>query len=630
MATVKERMVSFAKAAKGTKFSMILLAVFLLWAKTHLAYHTAFSSMKIDNQMQAFILLINPFSFLLVIFGFALFLKGGGRNLYLFLCDLLLTVFLYANIVFYRFFNDFITLPLLFQSNNFGDLDASILSEMKPADLLYFADLPLWAYIFIKKPAFSLARPFSKLDRRVYCLITAAVIFFNLGLAETERPELLTRTFDREMLVKLIGPYNYALYDIYLQSKTTALRAMADGSELSEIENYVRANKARPSDLFGAAKGKNVILISLESTQSFVIDNRVYGQEITPFLNDFIRESYYFDNFYHQTGQGKTSDAEFLIDNSLYPLGRGAVFFTHAGNEYRALPEILNEKGYFTAALHANNKSFWNRDIMYETLGYQRFYHMDDYEVTEENSVGWGLKDIPFFEQSVGHLKSMPQPFYAKLITLTNHHPFELDESDRLIEPYQSASKTLNQYFLTVRYEDEALKVFIEKLKEEGLYDNSVIIMYGDHYGISPNHNEAMGEYLGKEITPFENAQLQRVPLIIHIPGHKGKVISTVGGQIDLKPTILHLLGIETDDDIGFGQDLFSPERREFAVFRDGSVVTKDYLWAAGTCYDKESGEETEERYCAPFRERGAEELKYSDRIIYGDLLRFYAKDGKD
>lgn len=616
------------KSLRETKFSLIIIATILLWIKTYITYKTTFS-ISIENKMQEFILFINPVSFLLVIFGFSMFMKEKNRNRFILLSSLLISILLYANIVFYRFFNDFLTLPLLFQTNNFRDLDSSVAAEMHITDIVYFLDWLILAFIIFKKPKFIQYQPFTKLDRRVYFLITAAIIFFNLGLAETQRPQLLTRTFDRELLVKNIGPYNYTLYDIYLQSKTSAQRALADGSELAEIENYLRANQVKPSELFGVAKGKNVIVVSLESTQSFVINSTVNGHEITPFLNQFIKESYYFDNFYHQTGQGKTSDSEFIVDNSLYPLGRGAVFFTHSSNEYHALPEILNEHGYFTASLHANNKSFWNRDIMYKALGYKRFYSMDDYHVTEENSIGWGLKDIPFFEQSIEHLKNMPEPFYAKFITLTNHHPFELAEEDMLIPPYNSSSKTLNQYFTTVRYEDEALKIFIERLKEEGIYDNSIIIMYGDHYGISQNHNEAMSQYLGKEITPFEYAQLQRVPLIIHIPGHKGKVISKVSGQIDLKPTILHLLGIDTKDELMFGEDLFSPEKTDFVVFRDGSVVTKDYVYTDETCYDKATGQVTDKKLCEPYKEKGAQELDYSDKIIYGDLLRFIEKDKK-
>src|SRR5690554_5038781 len=160
---------------------------------------------------------------------------------------------------------------------------------------------------------------------------------------------------------------------------------------------------------------------------------------------------------------------------------------------------------------------------MYEQLGYDRFYTEDDYEITEENSIGWGLKDIDFFEQSMDHLLEMQQPFYAKLITLTNHFPFDLDEEDHFIDPYDSNSQTLNKYFPTVRYMDEAIRIFFEKLKEDGLYEDSIIIIYGDHYGISTNHNKAMSMYLDKEVTPYVEVELQQVPLIIHIPGVEGE-----------------------------------------------------------------------------------------------------------
>lgn len=161
--------------------------------------------------------------------------------------------------------------------------------------------------------------------------------------------------------------------------------------------------------------------------------------------------------------------------------------------------------------------------MMYDSLGYQRFYDSDEYKVSERNSINWGLNDKSFFKQSIAHLKGMPEPFYAKFITLTNHFPFTLNEADRSLEPYDSNSKTLNRYFPTVRYTDEALERFIGDLKRDGIYENSIIVLYGDHYGISENHNYAMSQFLGKEITPFESIQLQRVPLIIHVPGQKGK-----------------------------------------------------------------------------------------------------------
>lgn len=576
--------------------------------------------------MQQFILLISPLSTVLLFLGFSLFFSQRLRNRMILLISFIGSFILYANVVYYRFFNDFITIPLLFQTSNMGDLGSSIFELINLTDVVFFIDVIILALLM----KFLQVKPGHTTKKQMASIFAAALALFaiNLGLAETERPQLLTRTFDREMLIKNIGVYNYHIYDIIMQSRAKAQRALADGSEIVDIENYVKANRAQPNEkMTGIAKGKNVFIISLESTQDFVINNTVDGEVITPFLNSLIKESYYFPNFYHQTGQGKTSDSEFLLENSLYPLPSGAVFFTHSQNAYHGTPNQLKESGYYSAVFHANNKSFWNRDVMYDSLGYDHFYDVDSFNVTEENSIGWGLKDDPFFEQSIKYLKHMPQPFYSKFITLTNHFPFTLEEEDQIIPPWTSNSGTLNRYFTTVRYTDEAVKNFFERLKEEGLYEDSIFILYGDHYGISENHNKAMSQYLGREITPFESAQLQKVPLIIHIPGQQGKVIETVGGQIDLKPTLFNLLGIDLKDDIYFGNDLFSKEHSNLAVLRDGSFITKDFVYTKDLCYEKATGLETDIEKCEPYKEKVDQELHYSDRIIYGDLLRFFDKN---
>ncbi|WP_257345842.1 LTA synthase family protein [Pseudalkalibacillus decolorationis] len=608
-----------------SKYQALIITGVLLWIKSYIVYKFAFD-LSIENSVQEFILLINPLSSVVFIIAFALFFSGKGRNIAILVLNFIATFVLFANMVYYRFFNDFITIPVLFQTSNMGDLGESITSLLYPYDFLLFIDIILMAVYFkVRKtdgPKVS--------SKKIGLTFAAGLILFivNVGIAETERPQLLTRSFDREMLIKNIGAFNYHVYDAVIQSKAKAQRALADSSEIVDIENYVKADYRQPDpEKFGAAEGKNVVMISMESLQDFVINNEVEGKEITPFLNDLIEDedTYYFPNFYHQTGQGKTSDSEFIVANSMYPLPSGAVFFTHSQNEYQAMPEILDQKDYYTASMHANNKSFWNRDIMYKSLGYDHFYSLKDYKVTPETSIGWGLKDEHFFEQSVGHMKEMPEPYFTKLITLTNHFPFSLEQEDELIPEWTSQDGTVNRYFTTARYTDESIKMFFDSLKNQGMYEDTVFVLYGDHYGISENHNAAMSKYLGKEITPFVSTQLQQVPLLIHIPGDgNGKVMETVGGQIDIRPTLLHLLGVDTKNTIHFGSDLFSKDRQDFAVLRDGSFITKNHVYTDGKCYDKESGEPVEKAQCEPYMEKAKKELDYSDRIIYGDLLRFF------
>ena len=614
------------------KHSVLAIAIIATWLTTYIGYKTSFN-ITIDNMMQEFILLMNPLSFLLFVYGIAFFIKTAKRrNRFILTVTFATSFIMFANAAFYRFFSDFITLPVLFQTNNFGDLSSSVTDSIAFTDIFFFTDV-LVVYLAIRYiPTVEETVDTRKLGRKLYFIMAASLTMFNLGLAETQRPQLLTRTFDRELLVKNIGTYNYHIYDIVMQSKSHAQRVLADGSELVEVGNYINAGYAEPDPkMLGIAEGRNIIAVSLESLQSFVINEEMNGQVITPFLNELSQDpdTFYFSNFYHQTGLGKTSDSEFILENSLYPRNGAAVFFTHSGNKYDSLSKRLGENGYFTNVMHANNKSFWNRDIMYDSLGIQEFYDVESYEIGEGDAVNWGMKDIPFVQQSTELMLGMPQPFYSRLITLTNHYPFDLDEEDMFIEPYDSNSKTLNKYFQSVRYMDEAIKTLFDDLKEKGLYDNSIIVMYGDHYGISENHNKAMGMYLDKEITPFDNAKLQSVPLFIHIPGSgEGKVIDKVSGQLDLKPTLLHLMGIETKGDFQLGTDIFSPDYEEFVIFRDGRFVTDQYAYTTDVCYDTNTGEPVEDQEaCEPYLKRAMEELDYSDMIINGDLLRFINQD---
>ncbi|WP_346988284.1 LTA synthase family protein [Bacillus sp. SW7] len=607
--------------------SFVLIIALAVWLKTYLITRFSFD-LKIESSTQELILFISPLAASLAFVGLALFATGEKRN-YIALCiNFLLTIILVGNVMFYDFYSDFVTLPVLGQTSNFGQLGGSIIEILNYKIILAFVDI-IFFFILLKKKAlvFQTGRV-THPARFVYFLLTVGVFFANLHLAEKERPELLTRSFDRVMLVKNLGLYTHQVYDLTLQVKAGSQKALADSSKLQETENYVKAKQSEPNpNMFGAAKGKNVIVVTLESLQTFLIGAKVNGEEVTPFLNEFINESYYFDNFFHQTGQGKTSDSEFLIDTSLYPLNRGAVFFTHGNNDYTATPEILRQQGYFTSVFHANNATFWNRNIMYSALGYDRYYNELDYKITPETNLNWGLKDIEYFNQSVDILKTVDQPFYARFLTLTNHYPFTYDEDTKFIEPYDSGNGVFDRYIVTARYLDESIKKFIERLKAEGMYDDSIIVLYGDHYGISEKHNRAMAQFLEKDqITEFDTLNLQRTPLYIHMPGQtEGETISKPTGQIDMKPTILNLLGIDTTNDIRFGHDMFSDEYTGFVVLRDGSFITDKYAYTNNTFYDRITGEivDLPKNEAQALIKRAQNELRMSDKIIEGDLLRF-------
>lgn len=600
-----------------------IFVAFLIWVKTYFVQRFGFD-LPVEGWYQEIILLMNPLSSILFMLCFGMVLFKGYSHTAIIIISVLSSFLLLANLLYYRCFNDFITISEWGQFNHIGDLKNSILALLRPNDLLIFADtLTLIFMIFAKKCR---TQAFTRFQFILVINSSIVLFFINLTMAEFVRPELLTREFDRHIVVKSIGTYNYHVYEAVMNIKMKSKKVFAGKGELAAVENFLQLLPKDDIDphMFGIAKGRNVFLISMESLQNFVINRKLSGQEITPFLNRLIQDSFYFDNFYHQTGQGKTSDAEFIIDTSLFPLPSGAVFFTHPRNTYHTVPKIVKENGYYPVVFHANHQSFWNRNHMYPNIGYEKFYSSKDYSITEEDSVGWGLKDIPFFKQSIEKISTLPRPFYCKLITLTNHYPFVLKEEDRTIPEFTSNSVTVNRYIPTVHYMDEALKIFFEKVKEEGIYEDSIFIIYGDHNGISKKHSKAMIQLLAKEKkTALDFIQLERVPLIIHIPGIAGRKISTVGGQVDLKPTILHLLGIEAKQEPNFGNDLFARNKPDFVVLRNGTFVTDKYVCTKNGGYDKSTAEKEGHGVCNHYRERATKSLKLSDDIIYGDLLRF-------
>jgi lipoteichoic acid synthase len=619
------------KKIKNSHITFFAIAVVLFWIKTYIAYQIVFK-LGINDNLQKFLLAINPISSALFFLGLALLSKKHTKKIMI-IINFILSFLLYANIVYYRFFNDFITVPVIIQAkSNVGELGSSAANLMSYTDIFYFTDTMI--LIVLALTIFKKAVSKKRKSYQVVLLSAVIVFLFNLGLAEMDRPQLLSRSFDRNYLVKYLGVYNFTIFDIIQNIEATSQRAMASSSNITTVENYRKATYAEPNPAyFGKAKGMNVIYVSMESFQNFMIDYKMpNGQEVTPFLDSLAHDgnTFYFDNFYHQTGQGKTSDAEFLMENSLYPMSSGAVFINKDQNTYQAAPAILDQQGYTTAVFHGNYKTFWNRNVMYKQFGYDQFFDASYFDMSPGNVKNYGMKDKPFFQEAVPMLEKLKQPFYTKFITLSNHFPFVMDPGDTNFPPGNYGDDTVNDYFQSAHYMDEALKQFFDALKKDGLYDKSIIILYGDHYGISENYNTAMAKVLGvPNITPVMNAKLQQVPLFIHVPGVKGGVQHQIGGEVDVRPTLLHLLGIDTKKYIEFGSDLLSPQHRDWALFRNGDFVSSKVTQINGKCYDASTGNlMTDQSACKSINSQVVNELKMSDEVVNEDLLRFYTPAG--
>ena len=565
---------------KISLFAFFLMTVFTVTLKTYFSYYVDFS-LGVKGLVQNLILLMNPYSLIALILSIFLFFKGKKAYWFIFIGGFLLTFLLYANVVYFRFFSDFLTFSTLNQASNVESMGGAVSASFKWYDFVYFLDTIVYLFILIFKRSWLDKRVFSKKFVPVVMAASIALFFLNLAFAETDRPELLTRTFDHKYLVKYLGPYNFTVYDGVKTIQNNQQKALASEDDLTRVLNYTKQKNTEPNpEYYGIAKKKNIIKIHLESFQTFLINKKVNGKEVTPFLNKLSTgndDFRYYPNFFHQTGQGKTSDSEFTMDNSLYGLPQGSAYSLKGDNTYQSLPAILDQKeGYTSDVMHGDYKTFWNRDQIYKHFGIDKFYDATYYDMSDENVVNLGLKDKPFFKASAEYQSKMKQPFYSHLITLTNHYPFTLNSEDASIDKPNTGDSTVDGYIQTAHYLDQALEQYINDLKTKGLYDDSVIMIYGDHYGISENHNNAMEKLLGEQITPAKFTDLNRTGFWLKIPGKNGTVDETYAGQVDVMPTILHLVGIDSKNYLMLGTDMLSKDHNDVIPFRNGDFITKD------------------------------------------------------
>ncbi len=406
-------------------------------------------------------------------------------------------------------------------------------------------------------------------------------------------------------------------------------------SDSSDENDSTSLSDETVKNLFGAGEGKNLIVIQLEAFQNFAINMEYNGQELTPFLNSLIdgNDTLYFDHYYYQTGSGNTSDAEFATLNSLLGTLESYTYTLYNHNYYNGLPVIMNGLGYDTAVMHAYDRTFWNRMNMYPSLGFEHYFD-DDYYEKDPDYKGWNVisvNDENFYSQSIEAMKTLDEPFCTFMITLSGHHPFSQENTSNMLELSKPEKGTIvGDYFNTVRYVDQALETLFDQLKEEGLYENSVICLYGDHYGLTCTDSsikKIMTKLLGED---YGYKWHFNIPLIINIPGSGvSETITTAGGQLDFLPTISYIMGIKRLDTLYLGQNLITADEGFVPIqqfLKKGSFINDDVVfflsesgvYSNSQAWDVETGEQTSIE--------GYEELVDASKSV-SDLSQFYLEN---
>jgi phosphoglycerol transferase MdoB-like AlkP superfamily enzyme len=369
------------------------------------------------------------------------------------------------------------------------------------------------------------------------------------------------------------GAIIYHFIDIYQFFNNYNIKKIKK-EDLNEVKNLFIDKKQHKSAHFGIAHNKNIVIIQLESFQAFLIELKINNKEITPFLNSLLKESVYFNRFFSQAHKGRTSDAVFCVLNSLLPIESGAIAFRKKTNTFYALPKILHENGYSTLAADTYYPAFWNNRQMWEKYGIDKKLFSDDLK-SEQMKHGDFIHDDVLYKKSFDEIKKLQSPFFAMVLSNTTHAPFHVPTGHSGIDIEEFNGTLIHDYLNAANFADKQLKVFIDYFKSAGIYTNTVFIIYGDHSGIPFSERKRIQKYeTDLDACRIEEVNNSRVPLFVLMPGHsEARVISDYSGQIDIAPTILDLLGIDSEN-FFLGESLFSKKKYPCVYFISGKILS--------------------------------------------------------
>ncbi|NGU67514.1 LTA synthase family protein [Clostridium perfringens] len=490
--------------------------------------------------------------FPLIFISFGFLFKRWGKFIYLYIVDLGISALLIFDLLYYRLYGTFPSIKFLIYPDLFNPLNKDLIF-FRSRMLLFIIDLVLLPILYILFRKYTKDWYFGKVKYRVIAflltfLVSSGCVLGKYYLYDVKDITNGEKGFLRVAWTPTSGifratPLGYHFFDIY---KTLVLDKdiKLSNEEKQEVKNWLDANYENlPDNQYkGELKGKNLVVLQIESLEDFVINKKINGQEITPTLNSILKNSYYFPNIYEENLTGFSSDADLMVNTGMLPITNTATSFAYPSRTLTTLPSILEKNGYTTVSAHPEVAGSWNwGEVHHSLLKFQNSYTL--YDFNEDEIIGLGISDKSYLTQLATKAGDLKQPFYLFTVTLTNHGPFEIDDAHTTIKiPSEIEGTLIGQYFKTVRYTDEAIKMFMDKLKEEGRLNDTVFVIYGDHAGPNKYYKEQL-----KDVNfdgNYWKLNEKKVPLIIYNPSIQGKTIETKGGLIDVMPTVSYLLGV--------------------------------------------------------------------------------------
>lgn len=567
--------------------------------------------------------------YILSLFGMLYLLPKKGRNIAGIIMNILISILLFADNIYYSYSSNVLSVLQISNLQYGEEIMSTLPLLLKLPQILYFIDI-LTLIILIATSIIKIEKGKKSKTKFIVCRTIIGIIcmIFFIILSINANSKVLEDPYNRDTQIKKGTIYGYHISDI-LNAMLGSKQAKYDNKNDMMKEYNVLKDEYNEKygesyiDIKTTMEGKNVIILQLESIQEFVLNKTINGREITPNLNKFINENIRLSNMFMQS-YSTTADSEFSTVTSLYPVENGMAYSRYYKNNYDDIFKMFHNKDYTTSYMHGNYGNFWNRTNVYNNMKVDYIELKDKFLDISENIMGY-LSGELLYKQAVQKLKEYDNPFISYVVAASSHTGFTLDglqdKSKVNINVGKYKDTFFGNYLESVNYADYAFGIFIQELKNASLYDNSVIILYGDHNGLDMYNNE-MIEFLKELDSNLTDTDIKlnyiRVLAGMRIPGINNLRIDKPVSKLDIKPTLAYLCN--TEEGVSLGTNMLA--KKDFICLNNERIVTDkfyyDELW-----YDIETGEIVEENdELKKYRDFMQKELEISKSIVLENLLK--------
>ena len=493
----------------------------------------------------------------------------------------LLDVLLVANLMYFRTYYSAIPASSYLEAGNLADFKASVTDSLRWADIVLLLISIATAVMACRYKTTKRQPLTAVLKWWAAPLAGFALLLTGVNLCKGGFHKSLRSVRQSAYLCSADAPI-FSVFGCIWYDITDAAEPITPEKQ-AEIEQWLASQpKHQPADSV-TEKRSNLLIVFAESLESWVLEKKVDGKEITPYLNRLLKEksTLYAPNVLTQVKGGRSIDAQLMICSGLLPLMSGTYSSLYYDNTFYTLQKAMRGLKHSRSYLLTIDKvSTWNQGAVARSFGTDTIISYHDFKMTEAFGTHKRIGDASFFQQcrekiERGEVWKPGESVYMQFVTYSGHAPFKLPDHLRTITFPASIPEKAADYMTTAHYTDKAIGDFVAYLKTLPQYKETIVVIVGDHEGLASYRQELVGNpachglVSDKQLTPF---------IVLNSP--VGMRYDKFMGQIDIYPTLLNLMQLDTYRWHGLGQSILDPRKQGVAV---GSVMNVE-----GTGSDKE------------------------------------------